>query len=162
MSEIPNKIKHVVFDHDGTLVDMENGLVLFPNIEKLLNALNDNGIKIYVWTARDRHSTINILKSLDILPIFEDISTATDSYHKPDPEALRFMLGGVDPRDVIHVGDSGGDMDGAKKYGAVAIGAIWDDPSARHKTYLEEYGADHVVGSVEECEKLIMKLIREN
>ncbi len=156
------KIKHVVFDHDGTLVDMDHGPVLYPNMEKLLNCLKDKEIKIYVWTARERHSTIKILKSLDILPIFEDISTATDCYPKPDPQGLMdmFQFEEVDPRAVIHVGDSSTDIVGGKKFGATTIGAIWDDPSLDHRKYLESYGADHIVESVAECEELILELIK--
>jgi phosphoglycolate phosphatase len=152
-------IKHVVFDHDGTLVNMQQDRRLFPGMAQLLTELSSEGIKLYVWTARDRYSCIKILKSLDIIGIFEDISTATDCEPKPNPQGLKNMLEGVDPSVVAMVGDSFTDMVGANNYGALAIGAIWDNPTTRVREVLLEMGAKHICQTVDECKKLLLEKI---
>jgi phosphoglycolate phosphatase len=152
-------IKHIVFDHDGTLVNMQEGRRLFPGIQELLTELSDKGIKLYVWTARDRYSCIKILKSLDIIGIFEDISTATDCEPKPNPQGLKDMLEGVDASEVAMIGDSFTDMIGANNYGALAVGAIWDNPTLRVREVLAKMGAKHICATVEDCKKLLLKNI---
>ena len=47
-------LKHIVFDHDGTLVKMGAHRDLYPGIKELLTELLSREIKIYVWTARNR------------------------------------------------------------------------------------------------------------
>ena len=152
-------IKHVVFDHDGTLVNMQEGRGLFPGIRELLTELADKDIKLYVWSARDRYSCIKILKSLDIIGFFEDISTATDCEPKPNPQGLIDMLDGVKPAEVAMIGDSFTDMVGANNFGALAIGVIWDNPTVRVRKVLAEMGAKHVCATVEECKKILFEKI---
>lgn len=152
-------IKHVVFDHDGTLVNMQGGRVLFEGVKKLLVELQSKGVKLYVWTARDRYSCVDTLKSLDIIGFFEDISTATDCQPKPYPDGLNYMLDGVDPIQVMMVGDSYTDMVGGKKFGATTVGVIWDYPSERAREVLIDKGADHICKTVQECRDLILSKI---
>lgn len=152
-------IKHVVFDHDGTLVNMQGGRVLFPGIRELLTELSQKQVKLYVWTARNRYSCVEILKSLDIIGFFEDISTATDCEPKPNPEGLEDMLPGVNTQEVAMVGDSYTDMVGANKFGALAIGVLWDHPSDKAKEVLEHMGAHHICKTVAECRELLISKI---
>jgi phosphoglycolate phosphatase len=155
-------IEHVVFDHDGTLVntDLKN-YELFDGIEDLVQSLQQQGIKSYVWTARNRYSTVEILKSLAIITSFEDISCATDTVPKPSPAGIEEMLPGIDPSTVAVVGDSYADMIGANKFGAIAIGALWNDASEDAKQVLEEFGASHLCFSVKECKEILESLIKK-
>jgi len=138
---------------------MQEGRGLFPGIRELLTELADKDIKLYVWSARDRYSCIKILKSLDIIGIFEDISTATDCEPKPNPQGLKDMLDGVKPAEVAMIGDSFTDMVGANNFGALAIGVIWDNPTVRVRKVLAEMGAKHVCATVEECKKILFEKI---
>lgn len=157
-----NSLQHIVFDHDGTLVRTGKNYQLFEGIHGLINELNAQGVKCYVWTARNRYSTVEILKSLDIIGHFEDISCATDCAPKPNPEGLLAMFADDDSfsfSSVAVVGDSFSDMVGAKKVGATAIGALWNDNSAQAQRILKEYGADYLCYTVEECKTLLKSLI---
>lgn len=150
---------HVVFDHDGTLVDVNNGKILYEGIKDLVLFLKNRGVKCYVWTARNRFSTIEILKSLGILSLFEDLYCSTDGDPKPSPVGLQQMLEGVEPLKVAVIGDSVTDMYGAKSFGANAIAALWDNPSIVNKKVLTESGADYACETVSECKILLEKLI---
>lgn len=154
-------ISHIVFDHDGTLVDTcRHPRRMFDGIQDLLEELKEKGIKLYVWTARDRKSTQEILKTLEISSIFEDISTATDGIPKPSPDGLETMLFEVDPKSVLMIGDSYTDMLGAQDFGCTSIGVLWDDPENKDRLEsLKHFKADHICFKVEECKKLINELI---
>lgn len=154
-----NSHSYVVFDHDGTLINIKDGKILYEGIKELVEFLKNRGVKCYVWTARTRFSTIEILKSVDILDFFEQLHCSTDSMPKPSPIGLAQMLDGVDPKEVIVIGDSVTDIYGAKNYGALAIGAIWDEPSIINETILLEAGADHICKTVSELKKLLNDLI---
>lgn len=156
-------ISHVVFDHDGTLVNTSQyPKSLFEGIKELLRHLKSQGIKLYVWTARDRRSTLEILKTLDILDQFEDISTASDGHPKPNPDGLEVMLFDIDPKSVVIVGDSYTDILGAKHFGCTSIGVIWIDPNDEDgKASLEHFEADHICSTVSECKKVLDNLIKK-
>lgn len=155
-------ISHIVFDHDGTLVDTSrHPKVLFKGIYELLKELKDIGLKLYVWTARDRKSTQEILKNLEISHIFEDISTATDGIPKPNLDGLETMLFDVDPKNVLIIGDSYTDILGAKNFGCSSIVVLWDDPKNQDRVNsLKQFEADHICFEVSVCKKLINELIK--
>jgi phosphoglycolate phosphatase-like HAD superfamily hydrolase len=142
-------ISHVVFDHDETLVNTQDSeRTLYAGIAELLVNLRKANIHCYVWTARNRYSTLQSLKNLEILGHFDDISTATDTIPKPHIAGLQSMLSDVDPMEVMVVGDSFTDILGAKKFGAIAVGAVWSD-NKKIET-LEHCGADYICKFPEE------------
>lgn len=157
------KIKHIVFDHDGTLVDPSGQGRLYEGVECLLEDLTQNGVKLYVWTARTRFSTVEFLKSLGIIGRFELLSCSTDCEPKPCLEGLREMLPDIDPASVLMVGDGFADVIGAKNFGSQVIGAVWASPQgeerSEHSRALSELGASFVADSVPECATIINGLI---
>lgn len=154
-------IKHIVFDHDGTLVNTDGSVYLFEGIRELLIELKANKLKLYVWTARNRYSCVQFLKSLDIIGFFEDISTSTDCESKPSPEGLYSMLGDISPKEVIIIGDSTSDIYGAKNFGSKSIGATWSFSNKSWEENLVNAQADYICKSVEECKMILMNLIKE-
>ncbi len=147
---------HIIFDHDGTLVDTERTRSLFPGIYDLFSELAADSTKFYVWTARNRASTVEFLKSLGIIGEFEDICTATDAPPKPVVDGLLAMLpADFDASKTIVIGDSYTDMIGAKKIGAMAIGVTWGHARAEQREILKEFGADQLFNEVEELIKFI-------
>lgn len=154
-------LQHIVFDHDGTLVKVGTEYQLFGGIRELILELNSKGIKCYVWTARNRYSTVEILKSLDMIALFEDLSCSTDCEPKPSPQGLYEMLpsAGTTMDTVAVIGDSFTDMIGAKNVGAIAIGALWNDSSELAQKTLLDFGADYLCKSVKECGALLNSLI---
>lgn len=142
-------LNHVVFDCDGTLVDTSQlRYSLYPGIKELLSDLAKNST-LYVWTARDRKSTLRILKELGVLHYFNGISTIDDALPKPHISGLIELLGDT-PRDKIcMIGDTSNDILGAKNYGIKSIGAIWNSSSSA--SIMRELGADFVTNEPSTC-----------
>ncbi|MEE2670252.1 MAG: HAD-IA family hydrolase [Bdellovibrionota bacterium] len=155
------KITHIVFDHDGTLVNTNIApRVLYPGIKDLLGKLAQTDVKLFVWTARKRFSVVEILNSLAIMEYFEELSTPDDAQTKPDTEGLEEMLAGIDPKNITVIGDSFADMLGGKKFGALCIGANWAaNGSIKSQQMLEKYGADVCINSVEKLESFLFERI---
>ena len=157
-------MNHIVFDHDGTLVDTSLTKSaqprLYTGIYQLLTELKQLNVKIYLWTARGRASTVQILKSLEIIGFFEDISTATDCTPKPSCDGLALMLNEIPKESIIMIGDSMGDIHGAKDYGIKSMGVSWASEDPRHTKMLKDNGASVVCESVNECFEYLMTRIK--
>jgi phosphoglycolate phosphatase len=150
------KITHIVFDHDGTLVNM--GILeqsLFPGMYELLEFLVEEKVKLYVWTARSKASTIESLKTHKVMHLFEDICGGTDAPGKPSADGIHYLLPQINPKNVVVIGDSLGDIIGGKKFGAQTIGAMWghQDPTAGR--IYTEYGANNSFLTVNEFKEFI-------
>lgn len=114
---------------------------------------------MYVWTARGKQSTVQILTELNIYGHFEDVCGFDCAERKPSVAGIEYLLPEVDPNKVIVIGDSLGDIIGGKKFGAYCIGAMWAHGEAGAAETYAEYGASASFLSVEECQKHIEKLI---
>ncbi len=152
--------KHIIFDCDGTLMDTSgHRYKLFPGIKELLLDLSKDS-KLYVWTARDKLSTVRYLSEFDVINQFVDISTPDDTLPKPHSEGIEFLVSDINKNSICIIGDSPGDIVGAKNFGVMSIGAAWAD----HVTpaQLSSYGADFIVSDPAECSKLIRLNLKES
>jgi phosphoglycolate phosphatase len=141
--------KHIVFDCDGTLIDTNQlKYSLFPGIKELLLALSPDSL-LYVWTARDRRSTLGLLQEAGVLHLFEGFCTMDEAYPKPHARGLSELLGEVDKAQVCVIGDTTNDIFGAKNFGVKSIGVAWNR-SVRPE-HLKEAGADFITSKPEEC-----------
>lgn len=130
---------------------------LYPGISELLEKLKSE-YNLYVWTARDRRSTLFILKDLGIAKYFLDFSCVDDPVSpKPMPDGISHMLGEVDRSKVVVIGDSPGDLRGASAFGAKSIAACWDHPDFYESC--DQYGADFKVTSPLDCLSIINDLM---
>lgn len=146
-------MKHIIFDCDGTLIDTSGPkFQLFPGISELVQELAPHCL-LYVWTARGRSSTLRILEELGIYSYFDSFSTVDDSIPKPHIAGLVDLVGKASKESICIIGDSSNDMLGAKNFGVLAIGAMWNKDSRFE--YLKESGADFLVSHPSECSKLI-------
>lgn len=137
------KIKHVIFDHDGTLVDTTSfRRELYPGIRELLKYLSAQGIKSYVWTARNRASTVEILQSLAIIKHFSGFACGGEMQPKPSVQGLESLLIEDGAHSTVVIGDSLGDMIGGKSFGACSVGALWGHGSLRSEQLMLESGAE--------------------
>jgi phosphoglycolate phosphatase len=151
-------MKHIVFDCDGTLIDTsERRFRLFPGIKELLVELSREH-QLYVWTARDRLSTLRILEDCEVKGLFEAFATISDAPPKPATGGLFNLLSSTVKESICVIGDSSNDMLGAKSFGVLAIGAIWNiDANAQ---FLRHSGADFIVSHPSECSKLIQQFLK--
>lgn len=99
-----------------------NGHLLrpFAGAQKLLENLHGRGIRLGLWTGRDRISADWLLRHHGLERFFSAIVCGDDlSTHKPDPEGLREILRrlGVNPADTLYVGDADVDVLGGASCG---------------------------------------------
>jgi len=150
-------IRAVIFDCDGTLMNVESGSpTVYPGIPELLQRLEENEFQLYIWTGRDSASLQKFLLHFSLAKYFTDIRTANDSAPKPHPEGLRQMLKGINPSQCVVIGDSWADMKGATNFGAHGIGALWN--KGAHGETLTEFGAKTLVSSPLDCYTVILSL----
>jgi phosphoglycolate phosphatase-like HAD superfamily hydrolase len=154
------KISYIVFDHDGTLVNTSGfPRSLYPGMKDLLKFLKNEEVKLFVWTARSRASTVSILEEQGILSYFEDICGSDNAAGKPSAAGIEFLLPGVKPENVIVIGDSLGDIIGGSKFGAHCIGAMWGHGDASAESMYAEYGAKNSFIEINKLKEYIEKLI---
>jgi len=96
---------------------------IYPETKSTLQKLGDYKKSIITNTPKD--CTVQILKRFGIDRYFEFVLTSDDvSVAKPDPEIVlkSCKLLGVDPKDVVLVGDTDSDVKAGKAAGCTVIG----------------------------------------
>jgi phosphoglycolate phosphatase len=146
-------MRRVVFDCDGTLLNTNGDRpAFFPGIKELLLDLASD-CELYVWTARGRASTLRILEENGVKHLFLGVSTPDDGFTKPHVAGLMDLTGDSPKNSICVIGDSSMDMVGARNFGVLAIGAVWNRNA--NASFLREAGADFIVSDPAECSKLI-------
>jgi phosphoglycolate phosphatase len=146
---------HIIFDHDGTLVDTNTSpFILFKGMKELLQDLKSQQFELFIWTARPRRSTIESIKRLDVAQYFTEIYCFDDGIPKPHPMGLAELTNGQPKEKILHIGDSLTDFDGAKAYGIEVIAACWNTPDQVQK-YVQL--ADYIALTIDECRQIIFK-----
>ena len=154
------KITHIVFDHDGTLVNTAKiPSFAYEGIEDLLKFLLENGVLLYVWTARSKESARRILDEVKLLKYFEAICGGYDALSKPSPSGIEYLVPGTSPENVVVIGDSLGDIIGGHKFGATALGAMWAHGNNYGYDGFKEHGAEESFETVASLKKFIESYI---
>lgn len=153
------KFKHIIFDHDGTLVDTSTGpRSLFKGIKELLKLLSSEDVSCYIWTARNRSSTVEILESLAIIGQFKAMSCGQEMAPKPSVDGLEILMIDAPKKEILVVGDSLGDIIGGSSFGAYTVGALWGHGSEQGRSQMESVGANQCFSRVIDFENFL----REN
>ena len=141
--ESPNNLVDSILDEYRTVYNKNyvNKTRQYDNIHNMLEDLKRLGIKMAVCSNKPNKPTNEIVHKIIGTEYFEVIFGEREGVaKKPDPasllEAARLM--GVQPKETIYLGDSGGDMVSAKNAGMFAAGALW---GFRGETELVECGA---------------------
>ena len=118
--------------------------VPYDGIPQLLTALRKRGIKVAVLSNKIDSASQQLIEYF--FPGKTDVvfGEHVGVPRKPDPTSCRMVMQqlGVQPEQVLYVGDSGTDMQTAKNAGLYAVGVTW---GFRSKEVLLEYGADVLV-----------------
>jgi pyrophosphatase PpaX len=120
---------------------------LYPGVAELVNELAGRGYRMGVVTSMDSGAR-TILEHFGLARHFSSVVTEDDVTNlKPDPEPVLKVAEelGVDPGEMLVVGDSHVDMHAARAAGAGRGGAVWGFPgrkSAAEAEWIFEEPAD--------------------
>jgi len=131
----------------------EFGEEIFDGITELLEKLEQLNYGLYIWSAGYKKAILETLKRYNISQYFIEVKALEDGFSKPHPQQLYDMLGEVDKKHVIVIGDSYTDITGAFNYGCPSIAALWNDRE-KHKQ-LAQCGAQYFAHHPEECLDII-------
>ncbi len=102
----------------------EEKLIPFPGSREMLEELRSRGVRLGIWTGRDRWSAERILGVHDLARFFPSIVCGDDlPSHKPDPAGLfrAIELAGVGVTDAVFMGDADADVLGGHAAGVHTI-----------------------------------------
>ncbi|MBI4733283.1 MAG: HAD-IA family hydrolase, partial [Rubrobacteridae bacterium] len=100
----------------------------YPYTTETLKTLRSENLKIAAVTTRSRASTIETLKSCDILKLIDYVVALEDVVNvKPDPEPVLKALSYLDinPENAVMTGDSDADVFAGKNAGTKTIGVTY-------------------------------------
>lgn len=129
----------------------------YDGIEELLRNLQDNGVKIAVASNKYQQATEKIIAhyfgDIDFVAIYgqrEGVNV------KPDPSVVFSILSDakVPKSEVLYVGDSGVDMETARRACVDSVGVTW---GFRSEKELNEYHADMIVNKASDIFDIVMK-----
>lgn len=101
---------------------------LYPGISDLLNSLRDRNIKFAVFSNKANELTQKVVKVLLADWKLEMvIGAGGDIPRKPDPKGALVISEkmGIEPEELMYVGDSGVDMETANNSSMHAVGVLW-------------------------------------
>ena len=129
---------------------------IYPGIADMLKALKESGCKISIASSKPTVLVERILDHFDIRKYFDSVvgSNLDGTRTKKEEvveEALR-QLACVKEKTAM-VGDRKFDIEGARAFGLIGVGVSF---GYAQENELEEAGADYIVDSVEELQKLLL------
>jgi len=128
--------------------------VPYDGIPQLLTALKKRGIQVAVLSNKIDSASQQLIEYF--FPGKTDVvfGEHVGVPRKPDPTSCRMVMQqlGVQPEQVLYVGDSGTDMQTAKNAGLYAVGVTW---GFRSKEVLLKYGADVLVHRPEQILQIL-------
>ena len=101
---------------------------LYPGIPEVLQFLKSRGIHLAVFTGKGIHTTSITLKKFDLEQYFDMVVTGNDVVnHKPSSEGIRKIMDhfGLQPDEVLMVGDAVGDIKAAHEAGVKVAAVLW-------------------------------------
>ena len=128
----------------------------YDGIVELLKKLQDNGVKMAVASNKYQQATEKIIASyfgdIDFVAVYGQRDGVNV---KPDPSVVFSILADakVPKSDVLYVGDSGVDMETARRACVDSVGVTW---GFRSEKELNEYHADRIVNKVSDIFDIVM------
>lgn len=132
----------------------------YEGIEDLLKKIKDSGRKIAVTTSKPGKFSYEILEKFGLLKYFDIIAGATlegeaGKKRSDKVDVVEYALeefGNPDKSEVVLVGDTRFDAEGAAKVGIDCIGVLYGFGTREE---LEEYNAKHIAETVEDIYKYL-------
>jgi pyrophosphatase PpaX len=105
---------------------------LYPGIKDLLVGLKKRGTSVALFTGKGIETTTITLDKFGLKPYFDYVVTGSDvQNYKPSAEGIRKILKhfGLQPEEVLMVGDSVGDVKASHEAGVKVAAVLWDSYS---------------------------------
>ena len=130
--------------------------VLYDGIEELVHKLKDMGLKLAVLSNKGDEHTVRLTEKLLGKDVFDHIQGCKPEFPtKPDPTSALYItreIFGLEPREILYVGDSDVDMKTSRNAGFFTCGCTW---GFRHRRVLIDTGASALINKAEELLLLI-------
>jgi phosphoglycolate phosphatase/pyrophosphatase PpaX len=137
-ARVPQAVEayYAYYDNDHPAV-----VAVDASMHELLDRLKRRGLKLGVFTGKGRRSYEISCRHLGMGGLFDVAVTGDDvTRPKPDPEGLRKALSalGLQPGEVLYVGDNSADIEAGRRAGIRTVGVTWftatsADPAFRVK-----------------------------
>ena len=127
----------------------------YDGIVELLNSLTTFNMKLAVLSNKEHELTKKVVTALLPKCHFEEvIGVSADIPRKPNPFGALLISQqlGIEPENIIYVGDTDVDMQTANSAGMCAVGALW---GFRTKEELMASGAKHLISQPLELNQIL-------
>jgi predicted metalloenzyme YecM/phosphoglycolate phosphatase-like HAD superfamily hydrolase len=119
-----DEIKMVIDCFQEKSKDLEDMIFIPSGIESIMSCLHHEGVEIIVWTARDKGSTESFISKSPLKKYISKI-IGFDCAESSKPKLSNEMLFSSKNKNLIVIGDSYSDRDGAKNINAKFFQACW-------------------------------------
>lgn len=135
------------------------GSVPYPGIDKSLEEMKRNGLRLYLATSKRETFASRILDHLKFATYFDGIYGSVPSGeldHKPELLAHILAKHDVSPAHSLMVGDRRHDIAGAHAVGMRGLGVLWGYGT---RDELETAGADQLVESSPDLARTVLSIL---
>ncbi|MCD7771394.1 MAG: HAD-IA family hydrolase [Oscillospiraceae bacterium] len=129
---------------------------VYDGIPEVVKTLKDSGLKLYVLTNKPYQFASAIIESCFPDGTFDLVAGSGQGFpRKPDPSYENYIaeFSGASKSEIIHIGDSGTDIETAHNAGLRCIACTW---GFRSQESLIEAGADFIVQKPEEILGIVL------
>lgn len=138
-------------------IHMEDKTVPYDGINNMLADIKKAGFKTAIVTNKADFAAQDLCKRMFGDNIDFVVGSSDDRPNKPAPDGVFYALEKLDSKieNTVFVGDADTDILTAKNAGLVSIGVLW---GFRDREVIEKAGAEYIVESVNDLEKLLISM----
>lgn len=118
---------------------------IYPGVKKMLEALQEKGLKLAIVSSKKRDFVVRGLKQLDLFHFFDYLIGGDEVKNpKPHSEPIDQALAhyGLLPENCLMVGDNAHDIECAQAAGVKSVAVGW---ALRGADYLKQFHPDYIV-----------------
>lgn len=138
-------------------IHMEDKTAPYDGINNMLTNIKKAGFKTAIVTNKADFAAQDLCKRMFGENIDFVVGSSDDRPNKPAPDGVFYALEKLDSKieNTVFVGDADTDILTAKNANLPSIGVLW---GFRDREVIEEAGAEYIVESVNDLEKLLISL----